>query len=126
MTRILVIEPETRARHALRQMLEVAGYEVEVAVDGSEGMARHRTQPADLVIAELDDVAEQQEAFMGAKLIAVPGDGRMGCQLTAETARRMGAHGLLPKPFRRDDLLATVRATLASAHLREHRGEHHA
>jgi CheY-like chemotaxis protein len=112
MTRILVIEPELRARHALRNMLEGAGYEVEMAADGSDGAARHRHQPADLIIADIDDVADSGKAFDGIKFIAVPGNGRSGCGMTREAARRLGAQELLPKPFRRDALLAAVRSTI--------------
>lgn len=114
MTRILVIEPELRVRHALRSMLEGAGYEVEVAADGQDGIARHRLHPADLVIADLDDVVDRADAFDDVRLIAVPGDGRSGCPSTADTARRLGAREFLPKPFRREALLNAVRSTLSA------------
>lgn len=115
MTRILVIESELRSRTALRRMLEGEGFEVDVASDGEDGIQRLRSRPADLVIADLDDVAERREAYTGVKFIAVPGNGRGGCTETAETARQLGAQGFLPKPFGRDALLATVRATLGAA-----------
>ncbi|MGE5502785.1 MAG: response regulator [Actinomycetota bacterium] len=110
MPRILIIEPEMRARHALRSMLEGAGYEVETAVDGSEGIETHRHKPADLVIADLDDAMDKANAFLGIRMIAVPGGGRD----SAEIARKLGAQHFLPKPFRRDALLAAVRNTLGS------------
>lgn len=110
MTRILVIESEVRTRHALKSILEGAGYEVDLAADGSEAERRHSDQPADLVIA---DMLDRPFRLAGAPMLAVPGGclGREG--EGAERARAIGAHNFLPKPFRRDDLLAAVRVTLS-------------
>lgn len=107
MKRILVIEPEWRARHALRTMLEDAGYEVELADDGSDAARSHSVRPADLVIADGFDTPPRA-TFAGARLLAVPGacSGRKG---------QPWADALLPKPFRRHDLLAAVRASLEAA-----------
>jgi DNA-binding response OmpR family regulator len=113
MPRILIIEPEMRARHALRSMLEGAGYEVETAVDGVEGIDCHRHNPADLVIADLDGAMDKAHAFTGIRMIAVPGDGRRH-HGEADLARRLGAQHFLPKPFRRDVLLAAVRNSLGA------------
>lgn len=108
MVRIIVIEPEMRVRHALRSMLEGAGYQVETAADGQDGLAMHRNRPADLIIADLDDVDERADQFQGTRFIAVPG----GDRATNEAARRMGAGAFLPKPFRRDALLAAVKSLI--------------
>lgn len=101
MTRILVIESETRARHALRSMLEGAGYEVDLCADGRDAERKHSSRPADLVIA--DGISEPIR-LDGARLLAVPSSG--------DQAGSLEAQHFLPKPFRRDDLLAAVRATL--------------
>lgn len=99
MTRILVIESEPRARHALRNILVDAGYEVELAADGRDAARRQAHAPVDLVIA---DGVEAPPA--GAPVLAVPGG--------AQGFRPSAGWAMLPKPFRRDDLLAAVRATL--------------
>lgn len=104
MARILVMESELRARHALRSILVSAGYEVEIAADGIHAARVQQARPADLVIA---DGIEPPPA--GAPVLAVPG----------------GSHGfkghagwtMLPKPFRRDDLLAAVRETLLATRI---------
>ena len=108
MVRILIIEPETRARHALRSMLEGAGYQVEIAIDHPDGLAMHRSRPADLIIADFDEVDQEIGDFGGTRLIAVPG----GDRFNTEAARRMGAGAFLPKPFRRDALLAAVKSLI--------------
>lgn len=112
MTRILVIETESRARHALRSILEGAGYEVNTAADIPAGGQAHSEQPVDLVITgEMDGLARMP--FSGARVLAVPG-GVAGRELdVAERVRAIGAQHCLPKPFRRDDLLAAVRTTLS-------------
>jgi DNA-binding response OmpR family regulator len=113
MTRILIIESEAPARHTMRTILEAAGYDVDTAADGADGAQAHARQPADLVIAGMIDV-DPDITFAEARVLAVP------CRLAAagleiaERLRRLNARHMLPKPFRRDELLAAVRATLAS------------
>ena len=53
MARILVIDDDPDTRAMLEQTLKPAGYEVISAVDGWEGVLRHRTSPADLVITDM-------------------------------------------------------------------------
>lgn len=112
MTRILVIEAETRARHALRTILEGAGYEVDTVADIAAGGQTHASHPVDLVVTgEMDGLARM--GFTGARVLAVPGGVAGREHDVAERVRAIGAQHVLPKPFRRDDLLAAVRTTLS-------------
>lgn len=108
MTRILVIESENRARHALRRILTGAGYEVQTAEDERQAEEIHAAQPADLVIA--DDLADR--IFARTRVLAVPSSS--AGRDASERLRAAGAD-ILPKPFHRDDLLAAVQATLSRA-----------
>lgn len=111
MTRILVIESEVRARHALRTILQGAGYEVDIAADLPAGRQIHALHPVDLVVTgEMDGLARM--SFTGARMLVVPGGVAGREHDVAERVRAIGAQHVLPKPFRRDDLLAAVRATL--------------
>jgi CheY-like chemotaxis protein len=53
MARILVRDDDPDTRTMLEQALKPAGYEIILAADGREGVMRHRTSPADLVITDL-------------------------------------------------------------------------
>ena len=112
MTRILVVESETPSRQTMRNILLEAGYDVEVATDGGDAILAHDRRPADLVIADIITM-EAHTRFNGALMLALP------CGLSARDAaiRMKAAHAdaMLPKPFRRDQLLAAVRDTLESA-----------
>ena len=105
--RILVVESESRARRALRNILVSAGYEVVVADEDGAASELQSARPADLVIAD----APAQRFCAGSRVLAVPGGGPDSP--SAERLRAQGAQHFLPKPFHRDDLLAAVRATLA-------------
>ncbi|MCR6632359.1 MAG: response regulator [Magnetospirillum sp.] len=111
MTRILVIEPELRARHSLRAILDGAGYEVETVPDMPAGRVLHAAHPVDLVVTGQIDGSAHVD-FAGARVLAVPGGVAGREHDIAERVRALGAQHCLRKPFRRDDLLAAVRVTL--------------
>jgi CheY-like chemotaxis protein len=52
--RVLVVEDSVGVRELERVILEGAGYQVETAVDGLDGAARLRDNPADIVISDVE------------------------------------------------------------------------
>ena len=52
--RILVVEDSVGVRELERVILESAGYDVMTAVDGLDGIARLRAEPADLVLSDVE------------------------------------------------------------------------
>jgi CheY-like chemotaxis protein len=52
--RVLVVEDSIGVRELERVILESAGYQVETAVDGLDGAARLRDDPADLVLSDVE------------------------------------------------------------------------
>jgi DNA-binding response OmpR family regulator len=120
--RILVIDDDPAVRGMLAEMLRREGYEVDEAEDGRAGMRRFRDTPAALVITDV--VMPEQEGLetliqllhesSAVKVIAISGGGRVGPDAYLNSARTLGAHGILAKPFGREELLTAVRTVLAS------------
>jgi CheY-like chemotaxis protein len=51
--RILVVEDSLPLAERIRQVLEGAGYRVDLAADGREGLLRVQSEPPDLIISDL-------------------------------------------------------------------------
>jgi len=115
MTDILIIEDNADIARGLRDNLEVEGYEVDVAHDGEQGLARLRGRPPKLVILDLmlprlDGMQVlrrlRDEGFEMPVLILSARAGE------AEKVRgfRVGADDYVTKPFGLRELLARVDA----------------
>jgi len=118
MARILVIDDESDIRKFLEEILKSAGHEVILAADGREGMERHRTSPADLVITDLfmpnqeglETIREFRTRFPEVAIIAM--SGRAAAVTMLSVAQKFGAVGVLHKPFAADELIAAVAKAL--------------
>jgi len=118
MARILVIDDDPDTGAMLEQILKPAGYEVILAADGREGVMRHRTSPADLVITDLympiqdgfETIRELRSCFPEVAIIAMSGTTDTGAMLSI--AQNVTAVGILRKPFLTDELLAAVARAL--------------
>ena len=120
MARILVIDDDPQVREMLKQFLERAEYEVEVAADGNAGLKLHRTKAADVVITDivmpekegLEIIMEFRRFFSAVPVIAISGGGKIGPHDYLATARAMGAQRTFAKPFNLQELLAAIRKLL--------------
>jgi YesN/AraC family two-component response regulator len=122
MARILIVDDEEMFRQMLRQMLEMAGYEVLEAANGEAGIALFREQHADLVITDIfmpqkegiETIREMKREFPEVKIIAVTGGGyrRRGFEYL-QFADMVGADCSLSKPFERQELLDAVEKVLS-------------
>ena len=124
MQRVLVIEDHADMRDLIRVILEGAGYAVELAADGEAGLRTQRARPADVVITDifmpdqdgLEIIARLHAEYPQVKVLAVSGGGtRVRGTGYLSTAREIGAHAVLQKPFGQQDLLVAVRALLQDA-----------
>lgn len=117
MLRILVIDDNQDMRELMQVILQGAGYAVELAADGEAGLRAQRLRPADLVITDIfmpnqdgiETIARLRDEYPGVKVVAISGGGSMrksGDYLF--TAREIGAHVVLPKPFDPDQLLRSI------------------
>jgi DNA-binding response OmpR family regulator len=121
MPRVLVIDDNRDMRELMRVILEGVGYSVDLAEDGEVGLRAQRTRPADVVITDifmpnqdgLEIIVRLRVEYPEVKVLVVSGGGaRVKGSGYLTTAREIGAHAVLPKPFEQQDLLLAVRALL--------------
>jgi DNA-binding response OmpR family regulator len=115
--RILIVEDDESISLGLRMNLEAEGYDVAVAVDGEEGLARALAGGTDLVI--LDVMLPKVNGFevlrrVRAKDAAVPIImlSARGAEMDKVMGLELGAEDYITKPFGLAELLARVKAVL--------------
>jgi len=113
MTRILVVEDEQLLREWLTQMLEGEGYEVDLAKEGTEGLARLAAAPADLLV--LDLVMPQTSGFevlstLEKKNVRIPTIITSGIVIPGvhDYLKTHSQVRILSKPYTIEDLLETI------------------
>lgn len=120
MTRILIVDDETMVRKTLHQILDRAGYDVEEAENGVEGLARQRETKFDLLITDLimpemdglEMITNIRKEFPETKIIAISGGRRTKGVDLLKQAQAKGADTILAKPFFRDEVLKAVASEL--------------
>ena len=118
--RILLIEDDTRAAAALRQVLADEGYDVTVASRGDTGLQLARDQPHDAVITDLrlpglDGLALVRELRALHPRLPVILMTAHGTTETAIEATKLGAYDYLLKPFEMDEMLDLAGRAVASS-----------
>ena len=122
MRRILIIDDEPYILLMLKKMLERAGYEVDLASNGREGMAVFEQNSADLVITDiimpdkegLELILEMKKKRPELKIIAMSGGGRISPESYLECARHFGAEKVFQKPFRQKEIVSAVKELLSA------------
>jgi two-component system chemotaxis response regulator CheY len=121
MPSVLVVDDQEQVRLLIRETLEQAGYEVEEARDGKEGLDRYRAQSSDLVIMDilmpdqdgLEVIMTLRREFPDARVIAMTGGSEtIGVLNFLDVAKMLGARRTLHKPFELNVLLDAVAAEL--------------
>jgi len=112
MPRILVIDDEEHMRWLLRKTMEKAGFEVETAAGGREGLELFRQKEANLVLLDLRlpdldglMVLRELKAMQAGPVIILTAYGTIE---TAIEAMKQGAAHYLTKPFDLDELKLQV------------------
>ncbi|UCE86235.1 MAG: sigma-54-dependent Fis family transcriptional regulator [Deltaproteobacteria bacterium] len=126
--RILIVEDERAIQLALSGLLRREGYEIDVASDGAEAIAKLRESPFDLVLTDLalgrgasgmDVLRASKEHRPETAVVMITAH---GSEKIAVEAMKAGAEDYVPKPFNNDEIRVVVRRALERTRLeREHR-----
>ena len=120
--RILLVDDEPSILKVVSKRLEVEGYQVLVAIEGQEALAKAQAERPDLIILDLmlpklngyevctmlkQDTRYQQIPIMLFTAKAQDTDEQLGMEC--------GADAYVRKPFRAQELLETIRRLLAAS-----------
>lgn len=117
MSRILVIDDDDPVRQSMERMLRTAGYTVQSAATGEEGLALARGGAFDVILSDmrmpgmsgLDVLRQLREQRVDSSFIIMTGFGTVD---SAVESMKLGALDFVQKPFFRDELLMRVRAAV--------------
>ena len=114
MTRVLVVDDEPGLRQSLGLLLSDAGFEVAAESDGRRALERATAERFDIILCdvrmpELDGLAflrAYQSRGGGALVVMMSA---YGGEQAALAAMKEGAYDYIPKPFRADEVILTLR-----------------
>jgi DNA-binding response OmpR family regulator len=115
-TKILVVEDESKIARLVRDYLEHAGFEAEVVGDGDTALASARRSRPDLVVLDLGlpgrdglDVARSLRRTSSVPIVMLTA---RGDETDRVVGLELGADDYVVKPFSPKELVARVRAVL--------------
>lgn len=122
MRSILVVDDDQSLRGWLRRILEDKGYLVEEAGDGNEALTCIRRNRPDLIVLDLympskeglEVIISLRSQLPSIKILAVSGEPIPGYD-ACRTAKNLGAHGTLAKPFDAETILEKIETLLAGS-----------
>jgi PAS domain S-box-containing protein len=120
---ILVVDDEMGIREGCRRVLAGEGYGIDLAEDGTVGLAKVREKPYDLILVDLmmpgigglDLIQKVHEIDPEIILVVITGYATIE---TAVEATKRGAYDYLPKPFTPEALSVLVKRGLEKRELR--------
>ena len=120
MQRILIIDDDHHILLMIKKMLERAGFEVDLASNGDEGLKLFKKLSVDLVITDiimpekegLETIREMKRLRSDLKIIAMSGGGKVSSDNYLNTAKIFGATKIMTKPFTQNQMVSAVRELL--------------
>jgi len=115
--RILVVEDDEDMGENLQRILTLAGYQVQLARDGSEAITVLQTQPfhlvlTDLVMPRMGGLELLREIRRRERDVPVVFLTAFGKPATFAEAMDLGAVGFITKPFHANSLLAVIQEVI--------------
>jgi len=112
--KVLVVDDEESMRHMLTEMLEEEGYVVQTASDGEEALGKAREDTYDFILSDIRmPKMDGTELLDGLRKESIPSTVIMmsayGDVNTALEAIKRGAYDYIPKPFKSDEILLTLK-----------------
>jgi CheY-like chemotaxis protein len=116
MAKILVFDDEPSILLMIKKMLEKNGHEVDIALNGKEGMLLFEKDKPDLLITDiimpekegLETIFELRRKHPDLKIIAISGGGRIGPDGYLPGAKLLGANAVFTKPLIPKEFLQAV------------------
>lgn len=113
---LLVVDDDANIRQIMRLLLESAGYRVFCAADGAEAIKLLAGNTFDLVVTDMlmpgsdgiELLAAVRKSRSSTRVLAMSGGGMIGVADYLKVAKKLGANGVLEKPFTSEMLLRTV------------------
>lgn len=121
MAKILVFDDEPSILLMIKKILEKAGHEVEVALNGREGLELFEKNKPDLLVTDiimpekegLETIFELRRKHPDLKIIAISGGGRIGPDGYLPGAKLLGANITFSKPLVPKEFLQAVTKLLS-------------
>ena len=120
MSRVLVIDDEPYILLMLKKLFEKEGFDVDIAINGDEGIKIFSKYPADVIITDivmpekegLETIREFKQTNPALKIIAISGEGRIDSKEYLDSARLFGAAKVFRKPFKQREMVNAVNELL--------------
>lgn len=127
MAKILVIDDEPSILLMIKKMVEKAGHEADLALNGNEGIEKIEKNKPDLVITDiimpqmegLETILELRKKYPKLKIITISGGGRVGPEGYLSSAKLLGADRIFQKPLVQKDFMEAVTTLLNEARAKD-------
>lgn len=118
----LVIDDDILVQQAMKMVLESEGYVIHIADNGRQALQEIADFAPDIVITDivmpdmegLELIRSIRKVNLNIPILAISGMGPQQGGIYLQQAEKLGANMVLSKPFKRDQLLGSIRQLLPS------------